>query len=193
MYKIIVTPNAILLEKSSPVTKFGKKLRETIKEMKETLSQTVDPVGVGLAAPQVGIQKRIFIVKPLEKDGILTFINPVITSASTAEGIPNFKNSKEIEARKPKASRKKLLEGCLSIPNIWGNVSRKKEITLKYQDEEGRKHVKKFSGFPSTIIQHELDHLDGTLFTKYVLTQGEKLYRSYKNEKNEDEFEEIEV
>ena len=62
-----------------------------------------------------------------------------------------------------------------------------------YQDEKGNIHIEKIKGFLAVIIQHELDHLDGALFTKHVMTQGEQLYRSYKNEKGEDEFEEIEI
>ncbi len=190
MLKILVTPNSKLLEKSREVTKFDRKLAKEISEMKKSLDAASDPIGVGLAAPQVGLLKRIFLAKP--KDKILVFINPKILESS-GEAIPEFVNSPKIEAKKPKKSQKKLLEGCLSIPNIWGNVARKKEIKLKYQDEKGNIHIEKIKGFLAVIIQHELDHLDGALFTKHVMTQGEQLYRSYKNEKGEDEFEEIEI
>lgn len=199
MLKIIITPNPILLGKSEPVLKFDKKLREVIAEMSKTLDATVDPKGVGLAASQVGVSKRIFLAKPDEKKKGSVFINPEIIETK-GEGIPNFANSEKIEAIKKKSSRgrsasggKKLLEGCLSIPNIWGNVSRKKEIKIRYQDEDGLEHIEDFKGFPAVIIQHEIDHLDGVLFTKHVIGQGEQLYRSYKNEKGEDEFEEIKV
>ncbi len=161
--------------------------------MSETLDATIDPVGVGLAAPQVGVAKRIFLAKPKENGKTLLFINPKIIESSSEEEIPHFTNSKKVEKRKPKKSKGKLLEGCLSVPNIWGNVSRKKTIKLSWQDVEGKKHTKTFTGFPAIIIQHELDHLDGILFTKHVLEQKEQLYRSYKNAEGEDEFEEIEV
>lgn len=190
MLKILVTPHPKLLEKSSPVTKFNRRLAKEISEMKKTLDITRDPVGVGLAAPQVGILKRIFLAKPKDKPTV--FINPEILEAS-GEEIPKFTNSPKIEARKPANSKKKLLEGCLSIPNIWGNVSRKKEIKLKYQDVKGNTHVENLKGFLAIIIQHELDHLDGVLFTKHVMVQGEQLYRSYKNKAGEEEFEEIEI
>lgn len=193
MYKIIVTPSLELLKKSSPVTKFDKKLAQIISGMKQTLNATVDPVGVGLAAPQIGVLKRIFLSKPADVGEIMVFINPEIVKTGNEQEIPNFTNSPKIEAKKPKKSKGRLLEGCLSLPNIWGNVSRKKKITLKYQDEKGLKYLEVFSSFPAIIIQHELDHLDGILFTKHVLEQAEQLYRSYKNEKGEDEFEEIEV
>lgn len=190
MLKILVTPNPKLLEKSLLVVKFDRKLAKEISEMKKTLSATRDPIGVGLAAPQVGILKRMFLAKP--KDKTLVFINPEILESS-GEEIPNFTNSPKIEAKKPKSSKKKLLEGCLSIPSIWGNVARKKDIKLKYQDEKGNIHIENLKGFPAVIIQHEIDHLDGVLFTKHVIEQGEQLYRSYKNEEGEDEFEEIKV
>lgn len=190
MLKMLVTPNPKLLEKSEPVTKFDRKLLTEISEMKKTLDATFDPVGVGLAAPQVGILRRLFLAKP--KDKTIVFINPEILEAS-GEEIPSFTNSPKIEAKKPASSRKKLLEGCLSIPSIWGNVSRKKEVKLKYQDEKGNVHIKNIKGFLSIIVQHEFDHLDGVLFTKHVMAQREQLYRSYKNDKGEDEFEEIEI
>ncbi len=193
MLKMVITPAPILLKQAEPVTIFDKKLGQTISEMKVTLDATRDPVGVGLAAPQVGISKRIFLVKPKEDGPTQVFINPEIVEESDIKEIPHFTNSKKVEAHKPKKSKSKLLEGCLSVPNIWGNVARKKEIKAAWLDEKGKKHEKKFKGFTAVIIQHELDHLNGSLFTKHVLEQKEQLYRSYKNEKGEDEFEEIEV
>ena len=202
---MVVTPSAGLLEKAAPVERFNKKLKKFISEMSAMLDATVDPVGVGLAAPQVGVAKHIFLARPQENGPIYVFINPQIVETSSEEEIPHFTNSPKIEAMKIKASAKggsssgrkksrgKLLEGCLSIPNIWGNVSRKKTIKLSWQDINGKRRTRTFTGFPAIIIQHELDHLNGILFTKHVLEQKEQLYRSYKNEKGEDEFEEIEV
>lgn len=193
MYKIVITPDASLLEKASPVEKFDKKLREIISEMQKTLDATVDPVGVGLAAPQVGISKRIFLAKPDAHGQTLVFINPEVFEVSKIAAVPSFANSKKVEKKKPKKSQGKLLEGCLSIPNIWGNVARKDTIKVVWQDENGKKNKQTFTGFPAIIIQHELDHLNGLLFTKHVLEQKEQLYRSYKNKAGEDEFEEIEI
>ena len=193
MYKMVVTPAAGLLEKAVPVEKFDKKLREIITGMRDTLDATTDPVGVGLAAPQVGISKRIFLSKPKENGPTEVFINPEIISEGAEEEVPHFTNSKKVEGKKPKKSKGRLLEGCLSVPNIWGNVSRKKTVKLSWQDESGNKHRRTFTGFPAIIVQHELDHLNGVLFTKHVLEQGEQLYKSYKNDEGEDEFEEIEV
>ncbi|OIP57630.1 MAG: peptide deformylase [Candidatus Levybacteria bacterium CG_4_10_14_0_2_um_filter_36_16] len=191
--KIITTPNPILITKSKPVKKFDRKLKNIIIDMEKTLIATVDPVGVGLAAPQVGLSFRLFLTKPSDQSPTSIYINPVIKHESKDEAVLKFSNSKKIEANKPKSSKKKLLEGCLSLPNIWGNVSRKKELTLAWQDEDGTFHTKHFKGFPAVIIQHEMDHLNGILFTKHVMEQKEQLYRSHKNKKGEDVFDEIEI
>jgi len=193
MYDIVTAPNKILLETAKPVSRFDKKLKHTADEMEKTLRATVDPIGVGLAAPQVGLSLRIFQMKPTEKSSVTTYVNPVIEKVSDEEGVPEFTNSKKVEEKKPKESKNKLLEGCLSIPNIWGNVTRKKEVTMSWQDLEGNKFKQTFTGFPAIIIQHELDHLNGVLFTKHVMEQGEQLYKSHKDEKGEDVFEEVNI
>lgn len=191
MYTIVVTPSPILLDRAKKVTHFDRKLHSILSEMEETLRATADPVGVGLAAPQVGLMLRIFQMKPSSKSGVSNFINPEILKKSSEDIIPDFTNSKKVEAKKPKKG--KLLEGCLSIPNIWGNVSRKKSVILKWQDEKGKHHEKLFTGFSAIIVQHEMDHLEGVLFTKYVISQGEKLYKSSKDENGEDVFDEIKI
>lgn len=193
MYKIITTPNKILVEKANPVTKFDKKLESILSEMEKTLRSTVDPIGVGLAAPQVGLRMRIFLMKPTEKSKVTSFINPVIESTSDEEEVPHFTNSEKVESHKPESSKNKLLEGCLSIPDIWGNVTRKKEVTLVWQDAKGNNFKQVFNGFAAIIIQHEVDHLNGVLFTKHVMDQNEKLFKSHKNEEGEDEFDEIQI
>lgn len=193
MYKIVTTPNKILIDVAKPVTKFDKKLSEVLREMEETLRATTDPIGVGLAAPQVGLSLRIFQMKPTEKSKVTSYINPEIVSISDEEEIPTFQNSNKVNNNKPESSKGKLLEGCLSIPSIWGNVTRKKEVTLSWQDENGNKFQKLFTGFPAIIVQHEMDHLNGILFTKHVMDQKEKLFKSHKNKDGEDEFEEISI
>lgn len=193
MYTIVTTPNKILTDTAKPVTKFDKKLKQILKDMEATLRATKDPIGVGLAAPQVGLPLRIFQMKPTEKSIVTSYINPVIEKTSVEEEIPHFTNSEKVEGKKPESSRNKLLEGCLSIPDIWGNVTRKKEVTLSWQDADGNSFKQDFSGFPAIIIQHEIDHLDGTLFTKRVMEQEEKLFKSHKNADGEDEFEELAV
>lgn len=179
MRPIVVTPAPILFQTAKPVNTYDEKLFSLVREMENILRTTSDPKGVGLAASQIGIPMRLFIMKPSDKAKITICVNPRITEEHNG-----------VEGKKP---TRKLLEGCLSIPRIWGKVARKRELTLEYQDEKGKLHKRKFRGFAATIIHHELDHLDGILFTKRVMEQGGTLYRSYKNEKGEDEFEEIKM
>ncbi len=193
MYKIVTTPNKILVDVAKDVKKFDKDLKEIIAGMEQTLLATKDPIGVGLAAPQVGLSLRIFQMKPTEKSKVTTYINPVIEKLSKEEEIPSFTNSEKTESKKPESSRNKLLEGCLSIPDIWGNVARTKVLTMSWHDEHGNRLTKEFTGFPAIIVQHEIDHLNGILFTKHVMEQGEKLFKSHKNAASEDEFEEISI
>ena len=193
MYNIVVTPNKVLLEKAKPVKQFDAKLKKIISEMEDTLIATKDPIGVGLTAPQVGLSIRLFQMKPTEKSKVTTYINPEIINMSGGEEIPHYTNSKSVENKKPESSKNKLLEGCLSIPDIWGNVTRKKEVTLAWQDSDGNKFTQVFTGFPAIIIQHEVDHLNGILFTTHVMSQGEKLFKSHKNKEGEDEFDEIQI
>ena len=191
MLQIVTAPNSVLSQPAKKVGKIDKDILILISAMKKSLLSAKDPVGVGLAAPQVGTTLRMFQMKPNEKSEITTFINPVIEKIYGGNEIPDFKNS--TKAKKPKASKDKLLEGCLSLPNIWGNVARAKKIKLSWQSESGKNFEKIFSGFPAIIIQHEMDHLNGVLFPKRVLEQKGKLYKSHKDEKGEDIFEEIEI
>lgn len=186
MLKIVTAPNAVLSQKAEGVKKINNEVLDLIEEMEQTLLGTKDPVGVGLAAPQVGKSLRIFLVKPTPKSKILVCINPEILSKSDElKPLKRPKNSKN--------KRAGTLEGCLSLPTIWGTVLRSPKIKLQYLDEKGTKHAQTFTDFAATIVQHEIDHLDGILFPKRVLEQKGKLYKSYKNEEGEDEFEEIEV
>lgn len=98
MYKIVTTPNHILTDIAQPVKSFDKKLKKILQEMEVTLIHTSDPVGVGLAAPQVGLSLRIFLARPTEKESILHFINPVIESIE--QGDTTNKASKKISRRK---------------------------------------------------------------------------------------------
>lgn len=187
MLKIVIAPNPVLSKIAQSISKTTSQARDIVEEMKATLAHTTDPKGVGLAAPQIGKSHRIFIAKPTDKSQVLVFINPqIITKSSETDYVKRpKKNASE------KASKK--LEGCLSLPNIWGPVLRSSSVTLSYLDEQGKSHKKKFSGFMSTIVQHEMDHLNGILFPKRVLEQKGILYKSSKNEKGEDIFEEIEI
>ena len=189
MIKIITAPAQVLSQKTTPVKKIDKKL---IDEMKQALLLAKDPEGVGLAAPQVGQLLSIFIIKPTPKSPIKVFINPKIIEEKD-EAFPKSSAQRDLAEAGKKRSHQSRLEGCLSLPNIWGDVKRKPALTLEYVDEKGKTHIKDFKGFLATIIQHEIDHLNGVLFTQRVFEQKGQLYKSYKDENGEDIFEEIEI
>jgi peptide deformylase len=211
VFKIVVAPNPVLSSIAKPVSKVTPSVTKIIEEMKKTLNKTTDPKGVGLAAPQVGKSLQIFIAKPTDNSKILVFINPEIIEHSPEQDYIKrparnalARNASRIDAsgshsaaggpkkdEGEKASKK--LEGCLSLPAIWGPVRRSSRLVLSYMDELGNQHKQKFSNFLATIIQHEMDHLNGILFPKKVLEQNGILYKSHKNKKGEDEFEEIEI
>ena len=180
MLQIVTAPNEVLSQVTKPVLKIDAAIKKLIADMKETLDKTRDPEGVGLAAPQVGKSLQIFIVKSTRNAPHEVYINPSITFVGKVR-----KTAKEKEGTK--------LEGCLSLPTIWGPVQRSTKITVTYLDEEGRKKTEEVSGFKATILQHEYDHLQGILFPKRILEQKGKMYKSSKNEKGEDVFEEIEL
>jgi peptide deformylase len=181
---IVQAPQQVLSQKAKPVTKIDSTIKKLISEMETTLNNARDPEGVGLAAPQVGKSLRLFIVKQTPRSPFMTFINPEIERT--------FDVPKE-ETKKEKKEKGVQLEGCLSLKDIWGVVKRYDGVVVSYQDEHGTKHKKTFEGFIATIIQHEVDHLDGKLFTVRVIVQGNTLNKSSENAKGETEFEEIEI
>jgi len=188
--KIITAPNPVLSDIAKPISKVSASVRKFVEEMKKTLVHTADPKGVGLAAPQIGKSFRIFIAKPSDKSDVMVFINPeIIEKSSKVDYVKRVNKKPSSGGQKPS----KKLEGCLSLPTIWGPVLRSSSVTISYLDKYGKSHEKKFSKFLATIVQHEIDHLNGILFPKRVLEQKGTLYKSHKNEKGEDEFEEIEI
>ena len=134
----------ILREKAADVEAFDEELGELVKNMVGTM---IVEEGVGLAAPQVGVSRRVAVVNPDPYDPatLLTLVNPRILSCSD--------DTECVE------------EGCLSVPGVRGKVDRPIEIEVEYQDAGGTKHCIRVDGLVSRIIQHELDHLDGVLFT----------------------------
>lgn len=180
MTAIIKAPSTVLTNPAQIVTSFDKRLLILVSDLRKTLVATRNPKGVGLAAPQIGEPYAVFITRPKEKDAIRVFINPSIVKASAdrTEGVPQRDNK---------------LEGCLSVPKIWGKVSRAKSLVLSYQDETGKLHKESFSGFLATIIQHETDHINGILFTQRVLEQQGKFYESRRDENGKEMLEEIDL
>lgn len=159
--KIVTVKDPILRLKSKEILILDKKIFNLIKDLKETLAIQKDPIGVGLAAPQIGKNLRVFAVKP--KDKINIIINPQVVSIS--------KEPKELVDE-----HTKLMEGCLSLPNLYGPLKRPDSIKVNYLNEKGDKTTSLFDGFEAQIILHEIDHLNGILFTDRLLEQKKPLY-----------------
>jgi len=146
--EIITVPDPILKKISSPIEKINVNEKKLIKDLKDTM---YDANGIGLAAIQIGIPKRIVIVdvsKKDEKRNLHCLINPKIKKFSEV--------------------RSTYEEGCLSIPNTFIQIERPKEIEIEYIDENGKKKNMKCSGLLSTCIQHEVQHCDGILIIDYL-------------------------
>ena len=180
MKTIIHVPNTVLTTPSQEITDFGKPLTKLIDTMKRAFYAAKHPKGVGLAAPQIGVPYRVCITRPSEKDQIRIFINPVITKA------------KDVPLNTGRDTSN-MLEGCLSIPHVWGQLRRSSQVTLRFQDEHGAVHEESFRGFMATIIQHETDHVNGILFTRRALEQKGKLFQIVKDEHGKEVLEEIHI
>ena len=146
--QIIVAPDSRLNQISKKVEIIDDSITSTLDQMLECMYQNN---GIGLAAPQVGILKRLVVIDCSENKEIkkpLRLINPEIIKLS--------KNISEFE------------EGCLSLPSQYAKVIRPSEITLKYKNIEGLTCESEFIGLEATCIQHEIDHLDGKLFVDHI-------------------------
>ena len=146
--KILTEPNKILRQKSLPVDKIGKDEQRLMDDMLETM---YNAKGIGLAAIQIGVPKRIIVLdisKNDEKNNPMYFVNPLIKNK-----IPETSTYEE---------------GCLSVPNFFAEVDRPKKCDVEYIDYDGKKKILKAEGLLSTCIQHEMDHLEGILFIDYL-------------------------
>lgn len=180
--KIVHAPHPVLTIHAKPVAKIDGKVRTLVKGMTITLIAQKDPEGVGLAAPQVGVCIRLFIIKKNKKAPLKVFINPIILKRADIIVPANSTTPSLTELDQRDTEEPTKLEGCLSIPRIWGKVTRTKKLTLEYSTLDAKTYTKDFSGFEATIIEHEMDHLDGILFTKRVLEQGHQLYKEERGE-----------
>ena len=136
---IVQVPDPILAKKCREVDKFDERLWTLLDDMKDTL---FDANGAGLAAPQVAVLRRVALVDT--EDGFYELINPVIKSMK---------------------GEQTGLEGCLSVKGKYGTVTRANDVTVIAQDRYGKKHTYKVSGFTARAFQHEIDHLDGIVYT----------------------------
>ena len=164
--EILEATNPKLRQKSKSVKKIDKKVLSVIADLKETLVVQNDPEGIGLAAPQIGKNIRIFIMKP--DDIITTIINPKILKIyKTPDHGLKSKKAKKV---------KRIMEGCLSLPHYYGPIVRARKVNIEFLDEDGVKQKKTFSGLDSQIVLHEIDHLNGMLFVDRLLEQKKPLY-----------------
>ncbi len=188
MSQIITVPSSVLRQLAKPVEALDRRVLNIVKNMEKTLLAAKNPQGVGLAAPQIGVSLRIFLVRPVKNGPITVLINPEIIKFSQRKVSPNTKRG--------------VYEGCLSIPHHYAPITRSASVTVKYQtlnnsplsfpslETEGLISLREgsggellektqvFSGFAAHVIQHEMDHLNGILFIDRVLEQNAKLYKT---------------
>lgn len=174
---IVKEPHAVLRQQARDILVSdieSKKMQDLIAAMKETLKTTPD--GVGLAAPQVGESLRLFIVseeaEEIDRTGAARR-NRIDTSSDHNEKpyqVREWRYYVFINPRAISRSRKKLdgPEGCLSVPGVFGSIKRHEKIKVQAYDEHGKKFIRGESRFFARVMQHELDHLDGTLFIDHA-------------------------
>ncbi|UTP39210.1 peptide deformylase [Phenylobacterium sp. LH3H17] len=146
--EILVVPDPVLKQVSQPVDKVDDDLRALMDDMLETM---YDAPGIGLAAIQVGVAKRVIVMDlagPDEEKAPRYFVNPEILWASE-ETLP-------------------YEEGCLSVPEIFDEVERPSQVKLKYLNYQGEEVIEDAEGLFAVCIQHEMDHLEGVLFIDYL-------------------------
>ena len=145
---ILTEPNKLLRQISKPVDKVGKEEQQLMDDMLETMYAAN---GIGLAAIQIGIPKRIIVMdisKDENKKEPRYFVNPIIQNKDKIKSIYE--------------------EGCLSVPNQFAEIERPKNCDIEYLDYNGNKQILKAEGLLATCIQHEMDHLEGILFIDYL-------------------------
>ena len=146
--KILTEPNKLLRQISLRVEKVGKEEKMLMDDMLETMYSAN---GIGLAAIQIGIPKRIIVMdisKDIDNKKPMYFVNPVIKNKATNKSIYE--------------------EGCLSIPDQFAEIERPNKCEVEYLDYQGEKQLIKAEGLLATCIQHEMDHLEGILFIDYL-------------------------
>ena len=154
--QVVTAPDERLRVKTKPVKKISPALLQTLKEMEKVTNSFKDPEGVGLASTQIGEGEQYFILKRKDNSFLYVF-NPKIKSYSK--------------------KTKVFFEGCLSIPNYYGEVVRPIEVEVEYTTKDGTTAQAKLKGMDAWIYQHEYDHLQGKLFIDYVLEQKGRLFK----------------
>ena len=169
--KILTIPNqeTLLRQRSKEVAAFDKALINLVGDLTQTLEAQTDPPGLGLSAPQIGVFRRVFVARI--RNRIKAFVNPKIINFS----------KKELA----------FLEGCFSVPELYGHVIRPAEIDLEAKDKQGKKITTHYKNLPAQIIQHEVDHLNGVLFIDHIHTQNGKVFKVEKDKKGKEQFVEV--
>lgn len=158
LLEIIKNPAKVLEKKAAEVTKFNAELAKLLDDMYETM---LENEGVGIAAPQVNKSIQAAVVELGEERDVLELINPVIVEVSEDTGVD--------------------IEGCLSFPDLYGDVERSLYVKVQAQDRTGELYELEAYDYDARVIQHEVDHLHGVLFDKkikkiYTLKEIEEMY-----------------
>lgn len=173
LYNIVKVPDPVLKETAQVVENIDSAVQTQVERMIATM---YGDAGIGLAANQVNLLNRIFVMDlpegmwqhGPEVNGVLTIQAGYRSGAREEELVKNpraFINPEVVWT-----SEKKSIydEGCLSIPNLYGEVIRPAQVCVKFQDEKGNTHEEEFDGLDSHCVQHEIDHLNGVLFIDYL-------------------------
>lgn len=180
---IVLYPDPVLKKKCQKVEKVDQELSDVVSLLQKDLKEAEK--GVGLAAPQVGKNKRIFIIN--WHDHKQVYINPeIVDSFGKEKTYLKTVNSED--------EKEDFLEGCLSFPDVYGAVKRWLKIKVKYFVVKDNKLVKKrehLQDFLSIVFQHELDHLDGVLFIDHIKRDNGKLLKRIDGEMKEIDFKDL--
>ena len=145
---LIILPDPLLRQASKPIERIDTETQRLADDMLETM---YDAPGIGLAAIQIGVPRRMLVIdvsREGEEKTPLVFINPEIVTSSDDRSVYE--------------------EGCLSIPDYYAKVERPARVTVKYLDRDGKEQLTEAEGLLATCVQHEIDHLNGVLFIDYI-------------------------
>jgi peptide deformylase len=176
--KIVTAPHPALAKISRSINNIDQEAQKLAKSLVSSLANK----GIGLAAPQIGQNKTIFVINLPQKEAEI-FINPTIISHSKKKQhfyLSSDQNHQENHQRQP------FLEGCLSLPHLYGTVKRWPEIEACWLNIDGQKNKKTLTELEAIVFQHELDHLRGKLFPQRIKKEGGQFFQ----EKN-DQLKEI--
>jgi len=147
--EILILPDPLLRKVAEPVEAFDEDLQKTVDDMFETM---YDAPGIGLAGPQIGYMKRVVVIDLADEEnpdsGKIAMVNPEIIGLSEQTAVSE--------------------EGCLSIPELYYEVERPAEVTVKYFTPQGEEITRHATGRLAVCMQHEIDHLDGVLYIDYL-------------------------